>query len=158
MARLLWALPLLLLLIAVLVTKAGLEQRSVAEGGDVVSAEVLAVDLRERSEITRGSVRLRFTPPGATAPVERDVEMQMILLKELEADLADHPEGMTIPIVAAPDTEQIVLGAHRRGQWVLTLSLAAMALLGAVVSGLLVRGWNRLLATQGDPALRTATA
>ncbi len=48
-----------------------------------------------------------------------------------------------------------MLGAHRRGTWLLTFSLAGMALIGAVGSALLVGGWNRFLAREGDPALRT---
>ena len=156
-ARLLWALPLLLVVIAVATTRAGLEQRAVAERGQTVEAEVTGLTLRERSEITTGQVRLRYTPPEAAAPVERDVELPIILLKEIEADLAATPEGQTLrlPIVIAEGTDQIVLGTHRRGTWLLTLSLAGMAAIGAVVSAILVGGWNRFLAREGDPALRT---
>ncbi len=156
-ARLLWALPLLLVVIALATTRAGLAQRSVAEDGEVVEAEVTGLELRERSEITTGQVGLRYTPPGAAGPVERDVELPIILLKEIEVDLAETPEGETLrlPIVVSEGTDQIVLGTHRRGTWLLTLSLAAMAAFGAVVSGLLVGGWNRFLAREGDPALKT---
>lgn len=158
-ARLLWALPLLLVVISVATTRAGLEQRAVAETGQTVEAEVVGLDLRERSEITRGDVQLRYTPPGAAAPVERAVEMPLILLKEIEADFDARAEGerLTLPIVVRQGSDQVVLGAHRRGQWMLTFSLAAMAALGALVSGLLVGGWNRLLAREGDPATRGDT-
>ncbi|WP_420454990.1 hypothetical protein [Rubrivirga sp.] len=155
-ARLLWALPLLLAVIAVATAKAGVEQRAVSESGQTVEAEVTGLTLRERSEITTGQVGLRFTPPGASAPVEREVELPIILLKEIEADLAAVPEGetMRLPIVVSDATDQIVLGTHRRGTWLLTFSLAGMALIGAVGSALLVGGWNRFLAREGDPALR----
>ena len=155
-ARLLWALPLLLVVICVATTRAGLEQRAVAATGTTVAAEVVDVMLRERSEITHGTVRLRYTPPGQPAPVVRSVEMPLILLKEIEADLDALADGerLTIPVVASSATDQIVLGAHRRGTWLLTFSLAGMAAIGAVVSGLLVAGWNRLLARDGDPATR----
>lgn len=155
-ARLLWALPLLLLVIGVTTLLAGFEQRGVDARGTTVQAEVEEVYLRERSEITRGEVRLRYTPPGATAPVARAVEMPLVLLKELEADVDALPVGerLTIPIVVSDETDQIVLGGHRRGQWMLTFSLSAMAFVGALVSGLLVRGWNRFLAREGDPATR----
>jgi len=158
-ARLLWALPLLLVVIAIATTRAGLEQRAVAEEGDVVEAEVTGLTLRERSEITTGQVGLRYTPPGAAAPVERDVELPIILLKEIEVDLAETPEGETLrlPIVVSEGSDQIVIASHRRGTWLLTLSLAAMAAFGAVVSGLLVGGWNRFLAREGDPALKTTS-
>ena len=155
-ARLLWALPLLLLVIAVATFRAGLEQRAVDAEGEVVEAEVTGLTLRERSEITTGQVGLRYTPPSAAAAVEREVELPIILLKEIEVDLLALPEGETLalPIVVSPETDQIVLGAHRRGTWLLTLSLAGMALIGTVVSAVLVGGWNRFLAREGDPALR----
>ena len=159
-ARLLWALPLLLVVIAAATTRAGLQQRAVSESGQTVAAEVLGLTLRERSEITTGQVALRYTPPGAAAPVEREVELPIILLKEIEVDLAATPEDETLalPIVVSGETDQIVLAAHRRGTWLLTLSLAGMAAIGAVVAALLVGGWNRFLAREGDPALRSPDA
>ncbi len=155
-ARLLWALPLLLAVIAVATTKAGFEQRAVSASGQTVEAEVTGLNLRERSEITTGQVGLRYTPPGAAAPVEREVELPIILLKEIEVDLAVVPEGetMRLPIVVSADSDQIVIASHRRGTWLLTFSLAGMALIGAIGSALLVGGWNRFLAREGDPALR----
>ena len=155
-ARLLWLAPLLLLVIAVATAWAGVQQRAVDASGAVVEAEVTGLTLRERSEITTGQVGLRYTPPGAAAPVERDVELPIILLKEIEVDLNAVPEGetLTLPIVVSDETDQIVLASHRRGQWLLTFSLAGMALIGAVVSAVLVGGWNRFLAREGDPALR----
>lgn len=157
-ARLLWALPVLLLVIAVATTLAGFEQRGVYEQGTTVTADVLGLDLRERSEITHGAVRLRYTMPGASEPTNRTVEMPLVLIKEIEADLNTAPAGQTVqvPLLVSASTDQVVLGTHPRGQWLLTFSLAGMALIGAVVSGLLVNGWNRLLAREGDPATRLA--
>ena len=159
-ARLLWALPLLLVVIAVATTRAGLEQRRVYEEGTTVQAEVLGLDLRERSEITHGAVRLRYTMPGAAAPTDRTAEMALVLIKEIEADLdALRPgETLRVPLLVSAESDQVVLGAHPRGQWLLTFSLAGMALIGAVVSGLLVRGWNRVLDREGDPAGRAYVA
>lgn len=159
-ARLMWALPLLLLVIAGATTVAGLEQRAVYTGGTTVTADVLGLDLRERSEITHSAVRLRYTMPGATAPTLRTAEMPIVLIKEIEADLNALPDGQTlqVPLLVSETSDQVVLGTHPRGQWLLTFSLAGMALIGAVVSGLLVRGWNRLLARDGDPAARAYAA
>ena len=155
-ARALWLAPLLLLVISVSLVPAGIAQRQAAEDGETVQAEVLAVNLRERSEITRGEVALRYTPPGASSDVERSVEMPLVLLKDLQVDIEGLPEGetLTIPIRASASSDQIVLGAHSRAQWILTFSFAAMALIGAIGLAILVRGWNRLLRTEGDPAHR----
>lgn len=155
-ARLLWSLPILLLVIAVLTTRAGFEQRGVAERGVTVQAEVQEVYLRERSEITHGELRIHYADPQSGETVARSVELPMVLLKEIESDVNALPRGekLSIPVLVSPETDQIVLGNHPRGTWMLTFSLAGMALIGALVSGALVRGWNRLLARDGDPALR----
>lgn len=155
-ARALWLAPLLMLVIAISLVPAGIAQRQAAESGETIQAEVLAVNLRERSEITRGEAVLRYTPPGASSSVERSVEMPLVLLKDLQVDFESLPRGetLTIPIRAAEGSDQIVLGAHSRAQWILTFSFAAMALIGAIGLTILVRGWNRLLTTKGDPGRR----
>ena len=152
-ARLLWAGPLLLLVIAGALLRAGLAQRAVAAGGIEVPAVVDSLAVRERAEITRGAAYLRYTPPGEAAPVRRAVELPLSFLKELEGR-----EGETITLRVRPGTDQIVLAAHGRAQWMMTLSFAAMALLGAIGLGWLVAAWNRLLAREGDPATRSAAA
>ena len=159
-ARLLWAMPLLLLVIAGTTAYAGFEQRAVYERGETVTADVLGLNLRERSEITHGAVRLRYTMPGDAQPTLRTAEMPLVLIKEIQAGLDATPTGQTyrVPLLVSPTTDQVVLGDHPRGQWLLTFSLSGMALIGAIVSGLLVNGWNRLLAREGDPATRLAVA
>lgn len=159
-ARLLWALPLLLVVIAVATTRAGFEQREVSRTGTLVSAEIVDLTLRERSEITTGQVHLRYTPPGVYEPVVRAIELPIILLKEIEADFDALPAGETLRrdfFVSGADG-QVVPASHPRGTWLLTFSLAGMALIGALVSGALVFGWNRTLARDGDPALRPVSA
>jgi len=155
-ARALWLAPLLMLVIAIVLVPAGMAQREAAESGETIQAEVVSVNLRERSEITRGEAVLRYVPPGASSGVERPVEMPLVLLKDLQVDFESLPEGetLTIPILASAGSDQIVLGAHSRAQWILTFSFAAMALIAAIGLTILVRGWNRLLSTQGDPARR----
>ncbi len=155
-ARLLWALPLLLVVIALGTTRAGFEQREVSRTGTLVQAEIVDLTLRERSEITTGQVHLRYQMPGAAAPVERRVELPIILLKEIEVDFEALAEGETLtqPFLVAGETGQVVPASHVRGTWLLTFSLAGMALIGALVSGTLVFGWNRTLARDGDPATR----
>lgn len=150
-ARALWLGPLLLAVICVSLVRAGVEQRAVSERGERVGARLVSLNVRERSEITHGTARLRYTPPGATAPVERSVELPLSFLKELEGR-----EGETLMLRALPDGGPVVLDAHPRGQWVLTFAFAAMALVGAVGLSFLVAGWNRLLAREGDPATRLA--
>lgn len=148
-ARLLWVLPALLVVIAAALVVAGLEQREVARSGQVVTAEVVAIETKERSEITRGHVTLRYTPPGAAEPVQRDVELPLTFLKELEEQRAQ-----TVDVRVLPDRQQVVFDRHARGQYMITLSSAAMAFIGAIGLGWLVGAWNRYLRRHGDPAHR----
>jgi len=149
-ARLLWAAPLLLFVIAAVLARDGVQQRRAAEEGAQVQAEVVSLDLRERSEISQGTVRLRYTPPEAET-VERDIELPMSFLKELEGR-----EGERIPIFLAAGSDQIVLGEHPRAHWILTFSFAGMALIGALGLAWMVAAWNRYLRLHGDPAERHA--
>lgn len=144
-ARLLWALPLLLLAISAYLFWAGAEQHTAMEQGVPVEAEVLGINTRERAEITMGSVALRYTPPGEAAPVERDIELPLTMLKSIEAR-----ELEQITIRVQPGHDQIALEPYQ--QWIWTFSFAAMALMGALGLGVMVRGWNRFLYTHGDPA------
>ena len=146
-ARALWALPVLLLAIAAYLLWAGLEQRGAALDGVPVQADVLGIDTSERSEIARGDVQLRFVPPGETVAVERTVEMPLTFLKSIEARNLKQ-----ITVLARPGHGQIVLEPYKRPQWILSLSFAAMALMGAIGLAVMVRGWNRFLTAHGDPA------
>jgi hypothetical protein len=146
-ARLMWAAPVLLFAITAGLLWAGLQQREAAERGTEVPAEVVSLNVRERAEITRGSARLRYPLPDTGTVVERDVELPMSFLKELEGR-----EGQTIPIRVLAGSDQIVLGAHPRAQWVLTFAFAAMALIGALGLTWMVAAWNRYLGRHGDPS------
>ena len=64
-------------------------------------------------------------------------------------------EGETIRIRVDEKSGQIVSDEHRRAQWVLTFSFAAMALIGALGLSWMVGGWNRFLKREGDPGERT---
>jgi hypothetical protein len=148
-ARLMWIGPLLLLALGAWLVRAAVEQRAAAEGGEVVTATVDSVSVRERSEITRGAAYLRYTPPGEAAPVVRAVELPLTFLRDLEGRVG---EPVRIRLLAGSD--QVVLAEHARAQWVMTSAFAAMALFGALGLGWMVGAWNRLLAREGDPALR----
>ena len=152
-ARLMWALPLLLLVISVSLVRAGLGQREALRSGEVVEATLQDVFKRERSEITRGEAVLAYTPPGAAAPVERRVELPLTFLMELEPRI-----GETVRVRQVPGEKQLLFDSFARAQMRLTFINAAMAFMGFLVAGALVFGWNRFLAREGDPALRAYTA
>ena len=153
-AKLLWALPLLMLVISVALVRAGMEQREIAEAGVPVEADVLGIEVRERSEITHGMVNLRYPDPVGADSVERYVELPLSFLKEIEDAFASDPD-LAIPLRVSPGSDQVILGAHSRAQWILTFAFAGMAFVGFAGLAVLVGGWNRFLAREGDPADRT---
>ncbi|MCH7975470.1 MAG: hypothetical protein IIC18_02805 [Bacteroidetes bacterium] len=148
-ARLLWALPLLMFVISGTLVKAGLGQKNAADYGEVIEAHIDSLDVRERSEITHAAVYLTYTLPDGTHVESRKVEMQLVFIKQLEGR-----EGETIQIRVDVESGQIVQNEHRRAQWVLTFSFAAMALIGALGLSWMVAGWNRFLKREGDPGER----
>ena len=152
-ARLLWALPILLLVISLSLVRAGLGQQAALTEGVLVDATLEDVYKRERSEITRGEAVLVYTPPGEASPVERHVELPLTFLMELEGRI-----GETVQVRQVPGEQQLVFASFARAQMRLTFINAAMAFMGFLVAGTLVFGWNRFLAREGDPALRPYTA
>ena len=148
-AKLLWALPILMFVISGALVRAGLGQKNAADFGEVIEARIDSLDIRERAEVTHGAVYLTYTPPSATEPITRPVEMQLVFIKDLEGR-----EGETIEIRVDEESGQIVRNDHSRAQWILTLSFAGMALIGALGLVWLVGGWNRYLKREGDPGER----
>jgi hypothetical protein len=144
-----WLAPALLLGISAYLLQAGLEQRQVATSGTVLTAVIDSVDLRQRAEITRGAAYLRYTPPGTRREIVRQVELPLTYLQDMERRV-----GETVRIRVDAGSDQVVLADHARGQWIMTLSFAAMSLFGAVGLLWMVWSWNRLLAREGDPGER----
>lgn len=152
-AKLLWVLPILLFVISVGLIRAGMEQRETAELGVPVDADVTAIEVRERSEITHGMVRLRYLPPAQADSVERWVELPLSLMKDIEQQY-EADSTLSLPVRVSDSNDQIILRAYSRAQWVLTFAFAAMAFVGGVGMSVLVGGWNRFLTREGDPADR----
>lgn len=152
-ARMLWLLPLLMLAISGALLRAGLGQKNAADFGEVIEARIDSLDVRERAEITHASVYLTYTLPSGRLVESQPVEMQLVFIKQMEGR-----EGETIQIRVDEESGQIVQNDHRRAQWILTFSFAAMALIGALGLAWMVAGWNRFLTREGDPGERTESA
>ncbi len=145
-AKLLWAMPLLCFAIGGFLFQAGFDIKRTLEAGTPTEAEVLEIHTLERSEYTDGYIRLRYTPPGATAPVEERVVLPLTFLKYLEG-----AERIPVRVAAGSDVE-VVLEDVARPQWRLALIQSAFALVMGLGLTVLVGGWNRYLARHGDPA------
>src|SRR5690606_4886931 len=100
----------------------------------------------ERSEYTDGYMQLRFTPPGAEAPVERRVTLPLTLIKYLEGAEVD-----PVRVLPASDVD-VVLEDVARPQWRMALIQSSFAVLMGLILAALVFFWNRHLRRHGDPA------
>lgn len=145
-AMLLWAFPLLCVAIAVHLFQAAFDIRQTLEAGERVEAEVLEIYTLERSEYTDGYMRLRYTPPGAEAPVERRVTLPLTLVKYMEG-----AEIVPVRVLPGGDVD-VVLEDVARPQWRMALIHSSFAALMGLVLGALVFFWNRHLRRHGDPA------
>lgn len=150
-ARLMWLVPGLLLLLALNQTKVAFDlHRTLAEGTPAV-AEVLEYDKTERADVTFSYVRLRV-PLGEHRAIERTLPLPLSLMPQVE-------DRETVNVLVLPGAAQeVVVAAIARPQWRMAAINAAMSFVGFLMLGAGVFAWNRYLARKGDPAERTAHA
>ena len=146
-ARLMWFLPILLGVISAALLKAGLDERETLESGTPATAQVVEVEIRNRADVTYGHIDLRI-PLSETEVIERRLPLPLSLLTPLEG--RDEVEVR----VLTGSSKDVVIEVIVRAQWRMAMIHAAMTALGAILLGIVVLAWNRLLRRQGDPARR----
>ena len=143
-ARLLWLVPLLLVVLTINQAKVAYDLHWTLASGTPAVAEVLEVHKTNRVDVTFGSVRLRVPVAGQT--VERTFPLPISLLPQVE-------DRETVDVIVLPGAAQeVVVAAIARPQWRMAASNAAMSFIGLVLATLGVFAWNRYLARKGDPA------
>ncbi|MEM1271744.1 MAG: DUF3592 domain-containing protein [Bacteroidota bacterium] len=143
-ARLMWLLPVLLLVISASLVRAGLDQKETFEQGEAAVAEVVDFDITQRSEITYSYIDLRVEREGK-ATIEERLPLPISLSIPLE-------ERETLAVrVNEGSNQQIMIEEIARAQWKMSLIHSGMSLFGAIMLIIGVGGWNRFLNRQGDP-------
>ncbi len=148
-ARLLWALPILLFVIAGGLLWSAREIHRTATQGELALAEVVEFDAQSRAEITYGHVRLKATLPGGEARTE-DVPLPLSLLYFIEGK-----DSVAVRIL--PESgRSMVVEEVARVQWRMSLIHAGMSIFGGLLLSIGVGAWNRYLKRHGDPGRRTS--
>jgi len=146
-ARLMWVLPLILVVITLSLVRAGLNQRATLESGELVSARVVGKVIRNRADITYGHIDLMVAVPDSDSLAVR-LPLPLSLLMSIQ-DL----EEVDVRLVSDA-AQPVMIERIAHAQWRMSLIQAAMSFMLALLVGWGVFAWNRLLSREGDPGSR----
>jgi hypothetical protein len=141
-----WLAPALLLVIGILLIRAGFEQRQTLESGLLVTAKVRGVEIRNRADVTYGHIDLAVPDPksGDSSDVRLPLPLSLLMgvqgERELDVRLMDQSD------------QPVVIETIARAQWRMSFIHASMCLVGALLLAWPVGAWNRYLRRRGDPS------
>lgn len=151
-ARLLWVAPGLLFALALYLGWAAYQMYRTWQEGIPAVAEITALEISGRVDVTYDYVNLRIRMPDG-----RVVERKQLSLPHTLAPLLRGRDSVAVRVW--PDhPERVVIEELARPQWRMALIQAVMSLVGGVLFAVGVAWWNRLLRRQGDPAWRAPEA
>jgi hypothetical protein len=147
-ARLMWLLPALLIVLTVALVKAGFDQHTTYEQGIPAQGTVSNVVLESRAEVTFGQLDVAVTLDDGTS-LQETLPLPLSLLHKVK-------DQSVLPVRVLPGTSQpILIDEIARAQWRMSLINAVMAGIGAILLIIGVGAWNRYLRQEGDPGLRS---
>lgn len=143
-ARLMWAVPLILLALGIYQAGVSSELRHTLEAGEPAQAAVTRYHRVDRKDVTQAELDLRVRLADGSILEKKNLALPYSLSFLVEEDslavrvLRGAPEEVVIEAIAATQSRIAALNA-------------AMCLLGFVLSALGVGLWNRYLKRHGDP-------
>jgi hypothetical protein len=144
-----WLAPLLLIVITVMLLRAGLAQKATLQQGELRTARVVEYVERSRAEITYGHLKLEVPLEDGSLLQER-LPLPLALLKRFEGE-------EEIDVLVRPGAEQpVIVEEVARAQWRLSIINAAMAAFGGLLLLWGVGSWNRYLRRKGDPGAQVS--
>ena len=159
-ARLMWALPALLLVLGINQAKVAHDIRHTLENGTPATAQITNTHGENRVEISYDYIDLRvemadgqvltrekFSLPHSMFPLVENQETIDVRV------LPGAAQEIVIASTGGPDARLI-----GRPQWRLAAINAAMCLIGLVILTVGVWAWNRYLARRGDPGEQPVAA
>lgn len=144
-ARLLWAFPGVLVLLAANQAAVTMELRETMRSGVLAKAEVVALSTTDRADITMASIRLR-TPEAGGARTEHTLPLPITFARALKGR-----DSLDV-FLSRGASQEVVIAEIGRAQWRLAAINSAIAFLGALLFSWGAYAWNRRLRKQGDPA------
>ena len=143
-AKALWLVPILMFVYSFYLLRAGLDQKSTADGGFQTTAEVTNVDVGQRSEITYGEMDLEFVDSEGNQVAET-LPLPLSLLFMVR-------DEKTVEITYDPESSKpVVINRISRALWRMSLINALICLVSALLLVIPVFAWNRYLKKHGDP-------
>ena len=147
-ARILWAVPPLLLLLSANQARVAYELRTTWLQGERATAEVTAWERSNRADVTYGYVSLRVPMADGTALVKDKMSLPYSLLPRLEG-------AATLDVhVRRGAPQEVVIDRIMPAHWLIAAAQFGISLFGALLLFTGVYGWNAHLRRQADPAGR----
>lgn len=150
-ARLLWAVPALLLFLTINQIDVARDIQRTLEEGTPAVARIIGFESSDRVDVTLDVVSLSVELPDGQV-----LEKRRMALPHAVAPLLEGKEELDVRVLPGSDQEIVITTAENqsigRAQARIAAINAAMAFVGMVLAGFGVFAWNRYLARKGDPA------
>ncbi|MEM8484093.1 MAG: DUF3592 domain-containing protein [Bacteroidota bacterium] len=147
-AKLMWALPVFLLLLALNQAKVAYDLHYTLNNGIAAVADVLEVEVNERVDIPYGYVSLRVALEDGQEIVQEKMSLPYTLLPSVR-----YEEQLDVRVFLEAD-QQIVIQQIASTQWKIAAIQSLILIVGFLMAATGVFAWNRLLKEKGDPATR----
>ena len=159
-ARLMWALPLLLLVLAINQAKVARDIRHTLEAGVPATAEITNVQKENRVDVTYDYVDLRIVLEDG-----RVLTKETFSLPHSMFPLIENQETVEVRVLPGAAQEVVIASTGgpearliARPQWRLAAINAAISAIGFLIFAAGVFAWNRYLGRRGDPAEKRVEA
>lgn len=144
-ARLLWLVPVALVLLSANQLKVGLDLRQTYATGEALVARVTEYERVDRADITHGYVSLEVAIPDGSVLRKDRMPLPYSLLHRVEG--ADSLEVF----VNRGAPQELIIASVANAQWKMAVIQSAIALGAALMAFVGVLAWNRYLRRGGQP-------
>lgn len=143
-AKVAWAAPTLLLLLAINQVLVSMDIRDTLRDGERAIATVTDYERVDRADVTFGYVSLSVPMADGTILEKEKMSLPYTLLPRLEGETE-------LPVIVKPGADQeVVIEEIASTQWKIAAIQSSMALLGSIMFGIGVFAWNRLLKSRSE--------
>ncbi len=148
-ARILWVVPLLLLLLSLDQAKVAYDLHATWRQGERATAEVIEWERSNRADVTYGYVSLRVPLGDNRVLVKDKMSLPYSLLPKLEG-------ATTLDVhVRQGAPQEVVIDRIMPAHWLIAASQVGISLIGAALFFAGVYWWNAHLRSQSDAGMPT---
>lgn len=147
-SRVLWLVPVALVLLAANQLKVGFDLRQTLMEGESAAAAVTAFDRVDRADVTFGYVSLRIPMADGSVLIRDEMPLPYSLLHRIEGR-----DSLDV-LVLRGAAQEVIIELVAAAQWRLALIQSAMAFVAALMAMAGLLAWGRHLRLRGDAATR----